>query len=115
MKNRTKALLATALLVPAMAYAEFKDGNKLLAQLRGDSMDYVHALGYVIGIYDALQGVTHCPPANVTAGQVADMVRQHLEAAPSLRHLTGDRHVSYVLKRAWPCADSRRNNRDDSL
>jgi hypothetical protein len=86
------------------AHAEFKDGNKLLEQLRGDTTAYIHALGYVIGVYDTLQNLTHCPPVNVTAGQIGDMVKNHLEANPDTRHNTADRIVGLVLKNAWPCA-----------
>lgn len=87
------------------AHAEFLDGNKLLARLKGDAMDYVNAIGYVTGVYDTMQGVAHCPPNGITAGQVGDMVKQHLEATPELRHRSADIHVVYVLKRAWPCAE----------
>lgn len=101
-------VLGPCLLLPACA--EFKDGNKLLMQIRGDSVDYVNAVGYITGVADALRGVIHCPPETVTAGQITDMVKRHLENSPELRHLTGDSHVAHVLRRAWPCADSRRNS-----
>lgn len=106
-----KRIYALALVVCAgNTYAEFKDGNRLLRDLRGDTMDYVHALGYVTGVYDALQHVIHCPPQGVTAGQVGDMVKNFLEENPALRHQSADRHVVAVLRRAWPCADQRRGN-----
>jgi hypothetical protein len=94
------------LLLCGSAHAEFKTGNQLLSQLRGDTTDYIHAIGYITGVYDTLQGVTHCPPGNVTAGQVTDMVRNYLEANPDNRHNTADRLVGLVLRRAWPCASS---------
>ena len=102
-----KKLLLIGLLTCSAAHAEFFDGNKLLARLKGDSLDYVQALGYITGVADAMRGISHCPPDNVTAGQLADMVKNHLEASPAARHYTGDQHVVYVLKRAWPCAERR--------
>jgi hypothetical protein len=103
--NKLPVFFALALSMSA-AHAEFKDGNKLLRELRGDNIDQVHAMGYVIGVADALRGITHCPPSNVTVGQLSDMVKQHLEASPSTRHLTADVHVGFVLKQAWPCANN---------
>ena len=102
MKKRLTTLLSA--LVCAGAQAEFFDGNKLLARIKGDGYDYASAIGYVIGVSDTTRSVAHCPPENVTAGQILDMVKQHLEDNPSTRHFTGDQHVVYVLKKAWPCA-----------
>ena len=96
------AILAAAALALA-AHAEFKTGNNLLSDIKGDPMDYVHGNGYVIGVYDATQHVMHCPPPGVTAGQVVDMVRLYLEANPQERHRTADVLVLNVLQRAWPC------------
>ncbi len=100
-----KRFLILALLCGS-AHAEFKDGNKLLSDLSGSTNDYIHGIGYVMGVYDALQGATHCPPANVTAGQVTDMVKRYMEINPDIRHNTADRIISTVLRRAWPCASS---------
>lgn len=97
------AVLATCCL-SLHAHAEFFDGNKLLARIKGDTYDYANAIGYVIGVADMMRNIAHCPPDNITAGQILDMVKQHLEDNPSTRHFTGDQHVVYVLKKAWPCA-----------
>jgi len=104
MKRSMKRLILIAALACSSAQAEFKDGNRLLSQLQTSTHEYTNALGYIMGVADALQGVTHCPPVNVTAGQLADMVKQHLESLPGLRHLAADLHVSHVMKAAWPCA-----------
>ena len=99
-----KLLLATALMCGA-AHAEFYTGNDLLSKQQSSStVDNMVALGYVMGVFDATRGEAHCPPDNVTAGQVKDMVRNHLEATPSTRHYVADMQVRYVLNRAWPCA-----------
>ena len=87
----------------AGAQAEFFDGNKLLAKIKGDAYDYVNAVGYIMGVSDATRGITHCPQENVTAGQMTEMLKNHLEALPSVRHLPADQHVTYVLKNNWPC------------
>ncbi len=104
MKRSAKRLIFIAALACSSAQADFKDGNRLLAQLQSNTSDYVNALGYITGVADALRGVTHCPPNNVTAGQLADMVKQHLEAVPGVRHYAADLHISHVMKAAWPCA-----------
>jgi hypothetical protein len=98
-----KKLLILAAFVTS-AHAEFVDGNRLLADLKSpDAFERGIAMGYILGIADRGRSVTNCMPANVTAGQLQDMVRQHLESFPSGRHYTGDVIVSFVLGQAWPC------------
>lgn len=96
--------LLIALCFVTSAHAEFHDGNRLLADLKStDAFERGIAMGYILGVADRGRGVTNCMPANVTAGQIQDMVRQHLELFPGGRHYTGDVIVSYVLSQAWPC------------
>jgi hypothetical protein len=91
-------------LCAGMAHAAFKDGNKLYSQMTsGVNSDWFNAIGYVTGIADAASGETSCPPPNVTAGQVYDAVKQHLEDRPTLRHYEAAVIVNYVLSKAWPC------------
>lgn len=98
-----KHLILTVALCATSAQAEFVDGNKLLADMNGSGMRQMAAIGYIMGVADALTSVTVCMPPTVTAGQVHDMVKNHLEANPQTRHLTGDSLVSHVLTRVWPC------------
>lgn len=92
----------------AGAHAEFKDGNKLLSELNSE-VYYTKgvAMGYIMGVADAVSGVTHCAPPNVTAGQINDMVKNMLENTPSIRHWTADVIINYVLKSTWPCPKGR--------
>lgn len=85
------------------AQAEFKDGNRLLSEMRGSNLEQMIALGYVTGVADALNGVSICPPPNVTAGQMNDMVLQYLDNFPRMRSFTGDTIIHRVLSTAWPC------------
>ena len=106
-----KKLLILAALVCGTAHAEFKDGNKLLSEMNGNTTNQMHALGYMLGVADALMGSGACPPTNVSAGQVYDMVKLYLETYPSTRHFTADIIVHRVLKSAWPCQQqSQRGN-----
>ena len=98
-----KALLL--LIFSGLAHAEFKDGNRLLRDLKED--DYFskgYAMGYIIGVADMGMGIIHCPPANVTAGQLKDMVQNYLENTPAERHQSGDLIINRILKTMWPCA-----------
>jgi hypothetical protein len=104
-----KRLLAVLLFVPAMAHAEFFSGNTLLARLNGDSLDRVQALGYIQGISDAYVRVIFCPPENVTAGQLSDMIRNYLTNNPATRHKTADALIAEAFGQVWPCA-KRGNN-----
>lgn len=70
------------------------------------------AHGYIAGVHDSQSGVTICiPPNMVTLGQMADMVKQLLERAPSERHMSADIFVQAALSDRWPCAKKERGQR----
>lgn len=99
-----KRLLIIASLICGSAQAEFKDGNKLFSQMNQyASTDWFNAMGYITGVADTTYGVLHCAPANVTGGQLFDMVKSHMESYPGLRHFSADTIVTNVLKTSWPC------------
>lgn len=107
-----KKLLVSLLLVPALAHAEFESGNSLLADIQSAEIGKrMHALGYVKGVADVYVNVTFCPPRNasITAGQISDMVRNHLEMNPAIRHQTAESIINGVLTKAWPCPANRGN------
>ena len=85
------------------AKAEFVDGNTLLSRINGNDIEQFHALGYITGVVDALMGSVICPPPNITARQVNDMVLSFLKASPGVRHKSADAIVSHVTSLAWPC------------
>lgn len=108
------ALIALAVASAAVgARAEFFTGNDLLDKFRSEALASKGVgLGYVMGVHDALHGVTICTPDHVTSGQLRDMVRNYLDNTPAIRHLSADSIVADVLKRAFPCAS--RNGRSGS-
>jgi len=104
-----KWLAAAAIAISFHAHAEFYTGNELLAKLDADSVvERAIGLGYVIGVSDMGDGIVHCPPNHVTAGQVRDMVRGYLVRNPAERHLSADVLVNKILKATWPCKPSGR-------
>lgn len=97
-----RLLLALAFVGPA--HAEFMDGNRLLEKIVSSSYyEQGSGMGYIMGVADMGLGVIHCAPANATAGQMQDMVRQHLQFYPERRTRTADSIVNDILKTAWPC------------
>lgn len=101
-----KRYLVALLFVPAMAQAEFMTGNKLLSDMKSQSViDQAIALGYVQGVFDSHQQATHCAPrvGDITAGQVRDLALQYLEQNPALRHKNADFILGELFKRVWPC------------
>jgi hypothetical protein len=87
------------------AHAEFMDGNKLLDKMTdGSTINDMMALGYVVGVADTTRGILHCVNSNATAGQLQDMVKKELYAAPENRHHSADSIVVAVLRRQFPCA-----------
>jgi len=107
-----KKLIAIALMVPAMAYAEFRTGNQLLTEIQSDSVvERMVSLGYIMAVTDTLRLINHCPPNNVTAGQLQDMVKNYLTNNPQTRHQPADTLVLTVLRQAWPCANNKGGTR----
>jgi hypothetical protein len=98
-----KKLLAALLFVPALAHASFLSGNELLSRMNGSSMEQIHALGYVQGVVDAYTYLFICPPNQITAGQVRDMIKNYLTNLPAQRHKAADVLIREALVSVWPC------------
>ncbi len=105
-----KKFIAALLFVPAVAHAVFFSGNELLSKINGDSLDRIHALGYIQGAVDAYGGATICPPPTVTAGQLMDMIKNYMTNTPAIRHRAADVIIADALKQVWPC-QNRSNGR----
>lgn len=100
-----KKLIFAAALICTGAQAEFWTGNDLLAKINSNELaDRTAAIGYIMGVFDSSHSVSHCPPQNVTAGQVRDMVVKSLNDGVAARHMSADGFVVYTLKNTWPCA-----------
>jgi hypothetical protein len=102
-----KKALLMILLIPATSVAQFKTGNQLYGDLTSnETLNRLHAIGYVQGVVDAYQGLIVCPPAGsggVTAGQVSDMVKNYLTNVPGERHLPAAVIIGSSLGAAFPC------------
>lgn len=99
-----KNFIAIAALMCGTAHAEFFSGNELLRRMNsGDAYERGSAFGYILGTHDTGRNAAHCSPEEVTAGQVRDMVKAHLDSNPETRHMSADSHIMYVLKKVWPC------------
>jgi hypothetical protein len=106
MKTTAAAFCAAILATSAQAQSSsYLSGQELYRRLTGAEGQNMMALGYIAGVQDSRAGVTICiPPATVTLGQMADMVKQTLERVPSERHLSADIFVEATLSNRWPCA-----------
>lgn len=99
-----KQLLLAALLIPSLASAEFITGNDLLNDLQStESVRRTFSMGYIAGVADANHSIAYCPPAGINLGQLRDMTEQYLVANPSVRNLSGDVLIGYMLNKRWPC------------
>jgi hypothetical protein len=104
--NTKKFLILAAWAVVLPAQAQFKTGNKLYEQITSSSqMEQMNAIGYVMGVSDALQWALVCAPSTVNAGQMVDMTRLYIERVPARRHLAADMLIMEVLRAAWPCKE----------
>jgi len=107
-----KLLICAALVATTLAHAEFWDGNRLYERLTSSSyFEQGTAMGYIMGVSDTGAGILHCAPPTATAGQIQDMVAQHLRLFPERRTKTADTIVVDTLKAAWPCPKKDSNGR----
>ena len=98
-----KFLISLCLLCSS-AHAEFMDGNRLISDMRSNSVaSQMFAMGYVSGVFDMGRGFFHCAPAQATIGQVNDMVQNYLTQMPGERNKSADVLVNRVLATQWPC------------
>jgi hypothetical protein len=103
-------IIALLLAAPASpAKAEFFTGNDLLAKMNGNTSDQLQAIGFVQGVFDVYVHVTICPPNNVTAGQLVDMIKNYLTNIPATRHKTAESLINEALSKVWPCQQRRQN------
>ncbi len=99
-----KLICAALICVAPVAQAEFWEGNKLqrfLSEPAGYNSGA--AMGFILGVHDVGEGVLHCSPSNITAGQAKAVVQAYLNEFPSLLHNTAQVLVTRALQRAWPC------------
>ena len=108
-----RLLLFGAVLLSFDAQAQhFWTGNRLHEYLSStNSIQNDWGRGYVLGVVDAhatfmlLGSVSpwFCIPQGVTGNQVSDIVKQHLEKYPQVRHEVASTLVTLALTEAFPC------------
>lgn len=98
-----KLAAAIFLTISLSAKATFVDGNRLHDWLTGRSDSQSVGMTYIAGVFDAMQGLGHCAPENVTLRQVSDMAKMSLAANPALRNQPADQLIVVMLSRYWPC------------
>jgi len=109
---KAKNMIVGAALVTASftTQAEFFTGNKLYAYMLSDnSAERSMAIGFVTGMHDAIEGDVHCSGAEVTTGQIRDVVKKYLEKNPSIRDMGSSLLVSMALAEAFPCAKKKKS------
>ena len=118
----TTLAIATALAAGASARAQgaFLTGNDLFTACTGTrTAADADCTGYVTGVADALLAVqgfgegapSVCLSANVTRGQMRDVVPRYLERNPQDRHYGAASTTFVALRQAFPCPSGQRSTR----
>jgi hypothetical protein len=104
-----KKILAGLLFVPVVASAGFHTGNELYSDLLSESTSKrMYGLGYLAGLADYGDSVSHCIPSNVTLGQIQDMAIDYLRKNAENRNLPADILVGMMLIERWPCKEKKK-------
>lgn len=108
--RRLVCLLIALVLPTALVASEFRTGREIKAGLEGwvsdQSTETVRdaiAFGYVIGVHDALAGLTVCIGKGVTQRQVVDVVLEFMRRNPQVLDASADRVITAALEEVWPC------------
>lgn len=116
-----KALLVVSILfiVSNVLYSQvhsgFYSGNELLAMLEKpiteDTQgfaDQMLAKGYIMGVFDAYDGVLFRSPSKITVGQVKDIGKKYLKDNPKTRHEPAYALLVRAFREAFPMKDSKK-------
>ncbi len=117
MKLRLYVLIA-ALAYSLSSHAEYYSGNDLLHDMAGSTLEKALAMGYVMGVAEAIRTVldveriklgkplipSFCiPVSGLPRQQVNDIVRKYLLDNPASRHEPAEAQVYGALGESFPC------------
>lgn len=112
---RVKILVVglTCLFMSLPAYAGFLSGSMLYGRLAKDQQGEKNypagvAAGYVVGVFDATEGVLFCAPKDkggVSVLQVKQVVFNYMKAHPKQWNYSARNSVVAALRATWPCKD----------
>ncbi len=106
-------LAIMVLFIPLDSTAQFYNGNKLVEFMRehdrfdrGDQnaslLSAARFSGYVIGVYDATEGIVFATQSNVTVGQINAVVGKYLKENPEKWNQPAHLLVIEALQKAFP-------------
>jgi len=107
--KRVLSVISILFIVSNVLHSQFYSGNELLDMLEKTEIEnkvyYTMAMGYVVGVFDAYDGVLFRSPSNITIEQVKDIGKKYLIDNPETRH-----EAAYVLlvrafREAFPMKD----------
>jgi hypothetical protein len=82
-----------------LAYERFERGKPNST----DFQDSAHAIGYVVGVVDTLQGAVVCVPSGVSAGQAMAVVKKYLDDHPESWNLQAYIVIASAIQATFPC------------
>lgn len=98
------ALLVMA--TPCAWAAKYVDGNNLFSAVSSGAKR-PYALGFVLGVNDALDLTLVCAPPEVKVEQLLDVVSAYLRDNPAKRHMPAVDLVYLALVDVYPCPQKR--------
>ena len=105
-------ILSLAICVASSAVAaEYVSGNRLYEHCGKSGLDagrdlcigYVSAIADVMADGDSVDGYRACVPGAITAGQLQDLLFDHLDTYRLYRHHNASRVVARFLAETFPC------------
>jgi hypothetical protein len=101
------ALILSFALIPAAARAQggFETGRSLLGHCTSENIAAKsHCLGYIVGVYDALDTSRFFyTPEDISAGRLRDVVLAYLQQNPERWDFQAENVVAIALGKVYPC------------
>lgn len=107
MKSSLLLVCLMASFLSPTCHAGFVSGNKLLADLsENNEFGEAYGFGYLIGVFDANEGITHCVEFDgVTQGQIKQAAIEYLEAHAEDLHRPADWLLKRAFRESSPCPE----------
>lgn len=108
-------ILAIALAVPCVSHAEYWTGYSLKEMIdasdrsdngnptNADHLNHFRLFGFVVGVHDAVEGLTICVPAETKVGQLVAVVKKYYRNNPEKWNMSAAALVEQALSKAFPC------------
>lgn len=87
--------------------AQFVNSGKLVEDNQHSTHGEMFAIGYILGVVDSYDGTAFCIPAQMTAGNLKEIIIEALEKNPHVNKKSAADMIFKGFSAAFPCQSSK--------